>query len=384
MQPEALINLRLLELSEILQKERAKYRIKAILGLSFFMILLFIYCELIIHKLLLLPGDMVDTLIGLTLTSLIIFFLSYIASPFFINHLLKPKPIVLQFYPEFKKIIEILLKRSNIKSVDFYVSHHLSKNAMVYTEAGRYRVVFADDIMDLLTPEEFAGVLGHELGHIYNNDLYLNGMLWLGFRILCFIKKVSLVIIVISSRLLATLSKAREQFKNWSNSYSNFTAVLLALPVAFLLFIIGVLLLALGLFLNLGVAIFNWINRSREYAADLYSAIYTSPHAVCQGLKKIYYLNQNKQAVGFRFPEYCTLANEFDSMSQPDIFEMLKGLLASHPFTYNRLRRLRKYETIEERIFLEARDYSAIVKFPCKRIPKARRVPPTQLTLPFQ
>ncbi len=389
MQPEALVNLRLLELTEVLVRERRNFKFKAYLGLLLFFGLLFLYAEFIFHYLFSFRGNYVDTLLWISAISIFLIFLSVIASPLFLNSLLKPKLLVLQFYPDFKKIIEIMLRRTNIKRVDFYVSHHLSRNAMVYKEAGRYRIVFAADLMDLLTSSEFAGVLGHELGHIYNKDLYLNSMLWLGFRVLGVIKQFSFILILISSRLISTLNKAKDKYKDLSfirmspNYYSNIIVMLLAIPIGLFLFFIGVLLLILGLFLNLGIAIFNLINKSREYAADLYSAIYSSPHCVCQGLKKIYYLNQNTQAPVFRFPEYCTLGSETDSMAQPDIYEYIKGTLSSHPFTYNRLRRLRRYEEIEERLITTAKDFSALVRFPKGRRRRIKIPPTLQLTLPL-
>jgi Zn-dependent protease with chaperone function len=389
LQPEALVNLRLLELAEVLLKERRNFKFKAYIGLLLFFGLLFLYSEFISHYLFSLPGNYLDTLLWLSGISVFLVLLSVLASPLFLNSLLKPKLLVLQFYPDFKKIIEIMLRRTNIKKVDFYVSHHLSRNAMVYREAGRYRIVFAADLMDLLTPSEFAGVLGHELGHIYNKDLYLNSMLWLGFRVLGVVKQLSFVFILASSRLISTLSKAKDKYKDLSfikmspHYYSNIIAMLLALPIGLLLFFLGMLLLIFGLFLNLGIAIFNLINKSREYAADLYSAIYSSPHCVCQGLKKIFYLNQNTQSPVFRFPEYCTLGSETDSMAQPDIYEYIKGTLSSHPFTYNRLRRLRKYEEIEERLLTRAKDFSALVRFPKGRRKKIKIPPSLQLTLPL-
>lgn len=202
-------------------------------------------------------------------------------------------------------MVEELSGRAGLPMPRVYLCPHDAPNAFATGRSPRKAAVaVTQGALQLLTPDEMRGVIGHELAHIKNRDTL-----------------TSTVAATISG-VLATLAQFAFYFGAGSNREGGNPFM-------------GLIALLIGMF---GAALIKaMISRSREYVADHDGALIAgSPHGLIGALRKL-------EAVGRRVP----LVQPNPAQNNLFIVEPLAGggltnLFATHPPTERRVAELMK------------------------------------------
>ena len=89
----------------------------------------------------------------------------------------RARPIRHQDYPEGVAILEILAERAGLDRLpDFYYLPSAMPNAFATRKKDGTAIAISDGLLRLLNQRELAAVLGHEISHIANRDLWIMGL----------------------------------------------------------------------------------------------------------------------------------------------------------------------------------------------------------------
>jgi heat shock protein HtpX len=198
--------------------------------------------------------------------------------------------------PQLYHLLQQLAQRAHLPRVpDLYYLPDRQANAFAVGSPDRSAIAVSDGLIRLLSHDEWAGVLAHELSHIQQRDLQVLRLSDLANRFTQILSSMTMLMIVISMPMLL-----------FSNASLN----------------LGVVLLVMGAPLLSSLAHLA-ISRVREYAADLNAARLTGdPQGLASALVKLEGAQQRWWTI-FRLPRPAEL-----------------GLLRTHPPLQQRIDRL--------------------------------------------
>lgn len=210
--------------------------------------------------------------------------------------------------PEFYGIVRELARRAGLPMPRVYLIRNAQPNAFATGRNPEHAAVAATTgLLDRLTPQEVAGVIGHELTHVKNHD-------------------------TLTMTITATIAGAISMLGNFafffggnrnSNNPLGFAGVLVAIIVAPL----AAMIVQMA------------ISRTREYAADRGGAeICGNPLWLASALEKI--ADQSKQIVNRDAERNPATAHLF--IINPLSGERMDNLFSTHPDTANRVAALRQ------------------------------------------
>jgi heat shock protein HtpX len=241
-------------------------------------------------------------LLGMALGSALALMFSPRISPRLVLRLYRARELAPHELPDLFAVLDRLTRRAGLRHRPrlCYIPSRML-NAFAVGERDDAVIALTDGMLRGLTLRELAGVLGHEISHIRNNDLWLMGLADLVGRLTRVMTLTGLVLLVLAIPL-------------WMSGAT-------ALPWL----VIPLLILAPQLTTLLQLA----LSRAREYDADLDAAGLTGdPAGLAAALAK---LERFQRGVweqifmpGYRLPE--------------------PSLLRSHPPTAQRIARLRELE----------------------------------------
>lgn len=210
--------------------------------------------------------------------------------------------------PRVYSLVESLTGRAGMPMPKIYVIHSMSPNAFATgRNPSHAAVAVTEGILEVLSDEELAGVLAHELGHVRNRD-------------------------ILTSSIAATLAGAIAMLARTAFWFGIFGgggnrrdregggvgAILMMLlaPIA-------------------AMMIQLWVSRTREYAADASAAELTgNPYALASALEKI-------SGISRQVPLIASSSSAHMFIVQPLISgQSLASLFSTHPPIPQRIERL--------------------------------------------
>lgn len=223
-------------------------------------------------------------------------------SPKWIMRLYQCSPLLEHESPKLKQLIRILSQRAGLEQVPtLYYLPSEQLHAFAAGSRGRSAIALSDGILRNMDLRELAGILGHEISHIRNNDLWVMGLADLFSRITNMFSLLGLMMVL--SFIPLTIFSEEEVTFNW---------------FALMLLIFAPHLTALAQLA---------LSRTREFNADLNSARLTGdPDGLANALAKIERIQGNW--VGRLL---------FPGRKIPDL-----SILRTHPDTNERVSRLRQ------------------------------------------
>lgn len=215
------------------------------------------------------------------------------------------QPVDAQSAPQLYGIVEGLARRANLPMPKVYVIDTALPNAFATGRNPSHAAVcVTTGLMEMLTPREIAGVLGHEMSHVLHNDILIST-----------IAAGMAGVISVMARFAFWFGGSRDDRRNN--------------PLA------GILMLILT---PIAAAIIQLaISRTREYMAD-YSggALSGDPDALADALEKI-----DGVAKYHTMPQ-ATEATAHMFIISPFSAEDAQAIFSTHPPTEKRIARLRE------------------------------------------
>ncbi|HZT42241.1 MAG TPA: zinc metalloprotease HtpX [Chthonomonadaceae bacterium] len=212
--------------------------------------------------------------------------------------------------PELFRIVEGLTAKDGLPMPRIYVIPAAQPNAFATGRGpGHAAVAVTQSIMDLLTPAELEGVLGHELSHVKNRDVLIS-------TVAATIAGGISFLVQIAQWGMIFGGYSRDDRQGGGNPIALLLSILLA-PIAALIIQMA-------------------ISRSREFEADASGArLSGKPLALASALQKIEaYAQQRPLPVN---PSYAQLY-----IVNPFTPQGLAALFQTHPPTAERIRRLQE------------------------------------------
>lgn len=184
-------------------------------------------------------------------------------------------------------------------------------NAMAMSLSRSHSIVIIfTGLLEKLSKEEIEAVIAHEIGHIYNRDSLISTFLYFFFKTLW-------AIFVVIPYLLLSISIAMSK----DNKHKGFG-----------LFVVNVLFMIITkIFFFYSALIMNLHSRLREFRADRFSAIVTSPNSMIRVLETLKILS-----------EKSAYSNRYDTLK----FYMpgfLFDFLSTHPNLDRRIRAINEF-----------------------------------------
>ena len=222
----------------------------------------------------------------------------------------RAQPVTQEQYPQLYAMVEDLTRRAEMPMPKLYVSENAQPNAFATGRNPAHAAVcVTQGILPLLTQDELAGVLAHELSHVKNRDILIGSVA----------AAVALGITFLARMAMwgAMFGGGSRDNENGGNIFAALAMMILA-PVA-----AGLMQMALS--------------RSREFQADASGAhLLHGGESLARALEKI-------EAYAKQVP-----MNISPAQAQAYIINPLSGrkvefanLFSSHPPTAERIRRLR-------------------------------------------
>jgi len=217
----------------------------------------------------------------------------------------RAQPVTAAEAPELHAIVRELTQRGNLPMPAVYVVPSESPNAFATGRDPQHAAVaVTHGILGILTREELAGVLGHELGHVRNRDTLTS----------CIVATVAGAITMLSRSAMWFGGGRRDGERSGGNPLVAIAALILA-PIAAMLVQMA-------------------ISRTREFAADRAGAELSGrPLALASALRK---LERGATAIPMGMATEAT-AHQF--IVNP-LRGGLAGLFSTHPRTDDRVARL--------------------------------------------
>ena len=208
---------------------------------------------------------------------------------------------------DLSRTLEALSKRGKIPVPRLYVMDDPSPNAFATgRNPDHSAVAVTTGIMDLLTPEELSGVLGHELTHIINRDTLISTLA---------ASIAGAITMLANMAQMEAIFGGREREEREGGSGLGAIAMMILAPVAS--FIIQMA-----------------ISRSREFMADAGgAALCGNPLFLAQGLMKL-------EGGVERVPMQASPATAHMFILEPFKKLGIMALFSTHPATEERVRRL--------------------------------------------
>lgn len=217
------------------------------------------------------------------------------------------QPLNREAAPQLYDLVHRLSDRAGLPMPQVFVVPTRSPNAFATGRDPQHAAVaITQGMLDLLTPEELAGVLAHELTHIRNRDTLLQAVAGTLAGAITFLGRIL--------SFGALYGPVTRDDRRGSNPLGVLFLIILA-PLAAMLIQLA-------------------ISRTREYAADVGSAEITgNPAALAQALEKL-------EVVGRQIPIHGNPALSPLLIINPLSTEGLQALFRTHPPTSERIRRL--------------------------------------------
>lgn len=198
-------------------------------------------------------------------TAVILTILSIVLTPHLPAHLImracRAQPLHPRYSPGLYALVRELASRAGLEfPPKLYVLHTQKLNAFATGTGKDPAICISKGILQILDRDEIAGILGHEIAHIRNNDVRVMGLAAVFGRLIHFLSLAGQALVFLSLPLILT--------------------GVIQVPLVPFLFL--VLAPSFGLFLHLA------LSRTREYNADLESAELTgNPRALASALAKL-------------------------------------------------------------------------------------------------
>ncbi len=216
--------------------------------------------------------------------------------------------------PQLYNIVRSLAMRARLPMPKVYIVDTSMPNAFATGRDPKHAAVAATTgILNLLTPEELEGVLGHEMAHVKNRDTLISAVA----------ATIAGVITMIATwvRWAAIFGGIGGRDGEGANNIIGFLALAIVAPLA-----ATIIQLA--------------ISRSREFAADAEGArISQKPWALASALSKLEYGTSNYAPRRGEVQASETTAHMF--IVNPIKGSSLMNLFRTHPLTEERIRRLK-------------------------------------------
>jgi len=237
--------------------------------------------------------------------ALIAAFISWLFTPSlsssFVMRLYRAQPMPARRFPELYHISNVLAQRANLnRAPDLYLLPGRSMTAFAAGSKSDPAICLGQRLIQTLNAKEIAGILGHEISHIKNNDIMVMGYASIFNRIIYYVSMVGQIGLLLFIPFIWL----------YGLNVSVFAVMIMASAPA------------ISLILN------QALSRSREYEADLGSAMLTgNPDYLSAALTKLEIYKRNMTR-WFKIPM---------AADQPN------WLLSTHPPTKERIRRLQSY-----------------------------------------
>lgn len=219
----------------------------------------------------------------------------------------RARPLQPSEAPLIHKMVEELAHNANIPKPRIFVVPEEAPNAFATGRNPEVAVVaVTEGILRILKPEELRGVLAHEIAHIANRDILIQGVAAV---------LASVVMFLANMAQFAAIFGGRDREGGGGNAVAMLLTALLA-PVAAMLIQMG-------------------ISRSREYLADESGARYSgAPEALASALGKL------QSAAGRVHMEKESASTAHMFIVNPLAGRSLAGLFSTHPPVEERINRL--------------------------------------------
>jgi heat shock protein HtpX len=202
------------------------------------------------------------------------------------------------------QLTERLSRRAGLPMPKVYVIPDASPNAFATGRNPEHAAVAATEgIMRVLSEDELAGVMAHELAHVKHRDILISSVAATIAATIMFAARMA--------QFAAFFGGGRSDEREGTNPIALLATIILA-PIAAML-------------------IQSAISRSREFAADAGgAAIAGSPHGLANALRKI-------EAVARRVPMDANPATAHMFIIKPFSVQGLLSLFSTHPPTEQRI-----------------------------------------------
>lgn len=241
-------------------------------------------------------------------------FVSYFYSDKIALATYQAQPATREQLPRVYRILESLTARHNLPMPKVFVIPTDSPNAFATGRNPEHAsVAVTQGILNLLSDEELAGVLGHELGHVRNRDILISSIAATLAGAILFLARMA---------GWAAMFGGYDRDRDREGGVLGALALMILAPLAATLIQLA-------------------ISRSREYAADATGADWTgNPQALASALEK---LEANAQ----RRPMLATPSTAHLFIIQPLTREWLASLFSTHPPIPKRVERLLGHRSVQ-------------------------------------
>ncbi|NMB99519.1 MAG: zinc metalloprotease HtpX [Thermoanaerobaculaceae bacterium] len=241
--------------------------------------------------------------------SLLFNFFSYFFSHKIVLMSYGAKPLSESEAPRLHAILAELSQSAGIPKPPLYIVENDSPNAFATGRNPKNAVVcVTSGLVGLLNEEEIKGVLGHELAHIYNRDIFLATI------VASFASAI--MMLANMARWVAFFGGSRDRNRGGN-------------PIGLIALLITAILAPLA-----AILIQAAISRQREYLADATGAKFAgNPMGLANALRKLF-------AASRRIPLEASPATSHMFIVKPFTGETLLNLFSTHPPIEKRIERL--------------------------------------------
>ncbi|MFZ2197839.1 MAG: zinc metalloprotease HtpX [Thermodesulfovibrionales bacterium] len=233
-------------------------------------------------------------------------FVTYFFSDKIVLKMYKAREVTEAEAPVLHRIVRRLSQKSGMPMPKVYIIPDMSPNAFATGRNPEHAAVAATEgIMQLLSEEELAGVMAHELAHVRHRDILIGTIAATVAGAISYLAQMA---------QWAMIFGGRHDDDEGSNPIAAIV-MMIVLPIAAMLIQMA-------------------ISRSREYAADEGGArLNGNPHALANALRK---LHNGAQAI----PMHATPATSHMMIVNPFSGGALMKLFSTHPPVEERIARL--------------------------------------------
>jgi heat shock protein HtpX len=235
-------------------------------------------------------------------------FFSYFYSDKLALSVYRAQPATREQLPRVYSVVEQMTQRIGLPMPKIYVIPNDSPNAFATGRNPQHAsVAVTQGILNLLTDEELAGVLAHELGHVRNRDILISSIAATVAGAITYLAEIARWGMIFGGY-------ERDRDSRGGGGFGALLMLLLA-PVAAALIQLAV-------------------SRSREYQADETGAHFTgNPYALASALSKL-------DAYSKRLPLQATPSTAHLFIVQPFLGMSFGSLFSTHPPIAKRIERL--------------------------------------------